>query len=477
MVNKIVGYNGRVKRIFVTNTLGREKQELQTLLPGQVLVYHCGPTLYWTQHLGNMRAVCVGDIVNRTLQYAGYDTTFVRNYTDVGHLSGDNEGDADQGEDRMTKAARREEKSPQEIASLYRQEFDKDLECLNVLLPDHRPAATEYIPAMINLVQALLDKGYAYQTNLAIYFAIEKKEDYYKLSGYKSGDGESGLGHGDVSDGEKRNPADFALWFFKTGVHQHALQTWPNPFSDLQGFPGWHLECSAMIGELLGLTIDIHLGGIEHISIHHTNEIAQSECAHGVPLARYWLHNEHLEVDGAKMSKSKGTAYSLQEVMAQGYGPLDVRYFFLQAHYRSKQNFTFSALKAARTARLRLQDKLDLLPQGGVVHPAFKEQFEGVLFDDFNVAGALAVISEVLRADIPNQDKRATVLDFDQVLGLKLDQERPLNLPEEVQELVNQRQEARVKGNWEKSDYLREEIAKRGYEVKDAQEGQRLVEK
>jgi cysteinyl-tRNA synthetase len=464
--------------IKLFNTLGKTQEIFSPVNENKVLIYHCGPTLYWTQHIGNLRAAFVGDIVNRTMRYAGYDVTFVRNYTDVGHLSGDNEGDADTGEDRMAKAATREGATPEEIAKKYQLEFDTDLERLNIQTPEHRPHATEHIEAMIALVQDLLDKECTYQTDLAIYFDTSKAQDYYKLSGQKAESLEGGAGTGEVQDNAKRNHTDFALWFFKKGAHKHALQTWENPFSDTEGFPGWHIECSAMIRDILGSTIDIHLGGVEHVPIHHTNEIAQSECANNAPLAHYWLHNEHLLVDGGKMSKSGGTAYYMLDIMSEGYDPLDLRYFFLQAHYRSKQNFTWDALDAARTARQRLHERVSSLPDGGIVDPHFKTKFQEKLYDDFNTAGALAVLSDVLKSDMSDADKRATILSFDEVLGLDLGvQIDDIEIPQEVQKLLDERNQARSEKDWHKSDQLRDKIASHGYDVHDTPDGQTINKK
>ncbi len=466
-----------MKELQLFNTLGREKQAFKPLNKQNVTVYHCGPTVYWTQHIGNMRAAFFGDIVNRSLRQLGYKVTFVRNYTDVGHLSGDNEGDADSGIDRMEKAAKREMKTPEEIAAFYKNQFDTDLEKLQVITPDHRPAATDYIDAMIHLTTDLLQKGFAYQTDLAIYFDTSKKDDYYKLSGQNKDMLQSGHGHGNVSDEKKKNSSDFALWFFKSGSHEHALQTWSNPFSSVDGFPGWHIECSAMIKDILGDSIDIHLGGIEHITIHHTNEIAQSESANNKSLANYWLHNEHLDVNGGKMSKSDGTSFSISDVEDAGFDAIDLRYFFLQAHYRSKQNFTWDALQASATALERLKSKIKLLPQGGTINEVQVNNFLDCIKDDFNTAGALAVISDVLKSDISDADKRATIMEFNKVLGLNLHESKDVNVsevPEDIKDLLQQRKEAREVKNWQLTDDLRDQIASLGYIVLDTADGQKI---
>ncbi len=469
----------------IYNTLTRKKEEFKPLAEGYVSMYHCGPTVYWTQHIGNMRAVVIADLINRSLGYLGYDVRLVRNYTDVGHLSGDNDGDADSGEDRMEKAAKREHKSPEEIARYYTDIYERDRAALNTLSAQFCPAATDHIQEMIALVETLLEKGFAYSTDLAIYFDVSKKEDYNKLSRQNINANKKNAGSGEVSDPNKKNPEDFALWFFKAGVHKEALQTWSSPFysplvENGQGFPGWHIECSAMAAKYLGETIDIHMGGIEHIPIHHTNEIAQSESAHGKPFAHYWIHNEHLIVDGGKMSKSEGTSYALDEVIERGFSALDLRYFFLQAHYRSKQNFTWDALKASQKALAKIRNQIGRLSEdSGEVNAEFQNRFLRALEDDFNIPKALASLRLMLKSDIPDADKKITALDFDHVLGLELgkeinegaSEEKP---PEEALELLEKRRIARAEKNWTESDLLRDKIAKLGYQVIDEKDEQIL---
>jgi cysteinyl-tRNA synthetase len=276
------------------------------------------------------------------------------------------------------------------------------------------------------LVQVLLDKGFAYSTDLAIYFDISKMADYTKLSKQKLEENREGAGNADTEDPQKRNPADFSLWFFRAGKHKNAIQFWPSPFTSPivengDGFPGWHIECSAMSKALLGDTLDLHMGGMEHISVHHTNEIAQSESANGVPLSHYWLHNEWLTVNNGKMAKSEGTGYSLAEVKEKGFSPLALRYFFLQAHYRSKQNFTWEAMQSAQNGYDRLQKNISALGTTiGKVDDNYKKEFLEKINNDFNMPQALALIFGVLKSALPNEDKLATILDFDKVLGLKL---------------------------------------------------------
>jgi len=427
----------------------------------------------------------MADLINRSLKYLGYETNFVRNYTDVGHLSGDNDGDADTGEDRMEKAAKRENLDPLKIAEKYKKIYEEDIQKLNTIFPTHRPEATKYIQEMQKMVQELLEKGFAYSTPLAIYFDVSKATHYHRLSGQKAEKNISGAGSGEVSDNEKKNPEDFALWFFKAGAHKNALQTWDSPFESPlvengRGFPGWHIECSAMGRALCGNTLDIKMGGIEHIPIHHTNEIAQSENANGEKYVNYWVHNEHLLVDGKKMSKSEGTSYSLAEVEEKGFSPLDLRYFFLQAHYRSKQNFTWDSLQASKNAREKLVAKLKAFPDGGKISQKWKEKFIEKIEDDFSIPEALSVAWEVLKSDLPDADKKATILDFDQVLGLDLEKEisknEKIEIPNEVQKLLEERKKTREEKDWEKSDELRDKISELGFEVRD-ENGEQILKK
>ncbi len=471
--------------IYLTNTLSRNKEVFKPLVPGHVGMYHCGPTVYWNQHIGNMRAVVIADLVRRMFAYNGYDVALVRNYTDVGHLTGDNIGDADQGEDRMTKAVRRENSTPDQIAQKYIDIYKHDIATLNTLPPTHDPRATEHIAGMIDLVQELLKNGNAYTTDYAVYFDVTTYHDYTKLSGQQLAKQEEGEGHGSVTDPNKRNPADFAVWFFKAGTHANALQTWTSPFSSPlvdngEGFPGWHIECSAMSKAFLGSTFDVHMGGIEHIPIHHTNEIAQSTCANHAHFVNYWLHNEHLLVDGKKMAKSEGTSYVINDIVEKGFDPLALRYFFLQAHYRSKQNFTWEGLTASQTAYRKLRTTIATLPDGGTVSESYQILFKEMINDDVNTAGALATVWELLKnPDVSDADKKATILDFDQVLGLTLDkalQETPIEIPAPVQKLLAERALARTNKDFGLSDDLRNQIHALGYAVKDTN-GEQIIEK
>ena len=468
------------------NTLGREKQEFKPLKKGKVLMYHCGPTVYWTQHIGNMRGMVMADLIRRSFEYQNYQVKFVRNYTDVGHLT----SDSDTGEDKMERAAKRDNLSPDQIAEKYIKIFETDTQELNIQEPNFKPRATQMIPEIIAMVQTLLDKGFAYATDLAVYFDISKAKDYTKLSGQKMEKNIADAGKGDVSDDQKKNSADFALWFFKAGVHEQALQFWPSPFhsglvENGNGFPGWHIECSAMIKKFLGDTIDIHMGGIEHVPVHHTNEIAQSEAANGVEFVRYWLHNEHLTVDNKKMAKSEGTSYALADVKEKGFSPMALRYFFLSAHYRSKQNFTWESLEASKTAYEKLTNFLNEkqidnsnITDYGLRITDYQNNFISFITDDFNIPATLAMLWEIIKDNVlPYSEKKKLLLDFDKVWGLCLDNIKPKEniVPENILELANKRQSARENKDWQKADQLRQQVEKLGYKIKDQNKGFDLI--
>ncbi len=456
------------------NTLFRQKESFKPIEENTVSFYHCGPTVYWTQHIGNMRGMFCADSVVRVLKYLDYQVKHVRNYTDVGHLT----SDQDEGEDKIEKSARQEKLSPQQIAEKYIKIFEEDTQALNLLEPTFKPRATQCIPEMITMIQTLLDKGYAYTTDSAVYFDVSKAKKYSQLSGQKLEEKLKGAGQAEVSDSKKKNPADFALWFFKTGKHKKALQYWDSPFG--QGFPGWHIECSVMANKYLGQTIDIHMGGVEHIPIHHTNEIAQSESATGVKFANYWLHNEHLLVNNKKMSKSAGTAYSLSEIQEKGFNPLAFRYLLLQAHYRSKQNFTWPVMKSAQKGFNNLINQIkDLGDKIGKINKEYKNKFIEKITNDFNLPQGLVVMQELLKSALSNQDKLATILNFDKVLGLNLDKLRKekITIPQEVKELVKKREKARQNKKWAEADKLRKQIEKKEYQIEDTDKGPKISPK
>jgi len=459
----------------IYNTLSRKKEPFKPLKDKLVTFYQCGPTVYWTQHIGNLRAMVLADLIVRSLKYLGFEVKFVRNYTDVGHLT----SDEDLGEDKMEKAAKRENLQPLIIAQKYIDVFEQDVKALNVLEPQGKPRATDYIAEMQAMVQGLLDKDFAYATDLAIYFDVTKAKNYTQLSGQDLEKNISDAGKGDISDPNKKHAADFALWFFKAGVHKNALQTWPSDFQSPlvengQGFPGWHIECSAMAKKLLGTTIDMHMGGVEHIPVHHTNEIAQSEAANGVKFVNYWLHNEHLTVDGGKMAKSLGTSYALADIIAKGFDPKVLRYLFLQAHYRSKQNFTWKALAGAQVPLNDMRGRIARYAKRGApgkINDDFKAKFTAAVADDFNIPKALGVSWELMKSNLDDNDKFATFLDFDRVLGLGLEQVKTEEIPSAIEALAAKRQQARQEKDWAASDRLRLEIEQKGYSIEDSKDG------
>ena len=457
------------------NTLTRQIEEFKPIEPNKVKFYHCGPTVYWVQHIGNLRAMTWADLIRRSLTFLGFQVIFVRNYTDVGHLT----SDQDEGEDKMEKGAKREGLTPDQIAEKYINIFDADTQKLNIIPPSHRPRATEYIQKMIEMVKILLAKNHAYVAEQAIYFDVSTFRNYNQLNKQKIDLNIAGGGKGKIEDKQKRHFSDFALWFFKKGAHKNALQTWQSPWGE--GFPGWHIECSVMAKSLLGNTIDIHMGGVEHIPVHHTNEIAQSEAANGVKFVNYWLHNEHLNIDGGKMAKSQGTGLTLSDVINKGFDPLDLRYFYLSAHYRAKQNFTWEALSASQIAYKKLkeyavvlkkqisrsqlsQEKLTQLDQ-------YRQNFIINISTDFQIPQALAGMWEMLKSNIPSTDKLDLLLEFDKVFGLNLDKVQEDKIPKDILEIAEKREEARRKGDFTLSDNLRKQIADQGYTIEDLEKG------
>ena len=450
------------------NTLTRKIEEFKPIEEKKVRFYHCGPTVYWVQHIGNLRAMTWADFIRRSFIYLGYAVRFVRNYTDVGHLT----SDQDQGEDKMEKGAKREGLTPKQIADKYISIFEKDTKALNILEPDYKPRASEYIDQMQKMIKILLGEGCAYITSLAVVYDVSKFPNYNKLNHQKLELNKQGAGKGTIEDPEKKHFADFNLWVFKKGIHKNALQTWPSAWGE--GFPGWHIECSVMAKSILGDTIDIHMGGIEHISVHHTNEIAQSEAANKVLFAHYWIHNEHLNVNDEKMAKSKGTGYTLKEIIDRGFDPLVLRYFFQSAHYRSKQNFTWEALLGAQESlnRLRriilnLKSQIALTASISPIVNNFSQHFSEALANDFQIPKAVAVMWEMLKSDLTPQEKLNLLFDFDQVFGLKLDEVNEEKIPDEIIELAKNRVEYKQKKNFQKADEIRKTISDKGYKIED----------
>lgn len=457
-------------KIRIYNTKTKDVEEFAPVQKEEARIYSCGPTVYHYQHIGNMRAAVFADTLHRTLQYAGYHVKHVINITDVGHLT----SDGDTGEDKLEKGARREGKSVWEVAKFYTYAYFKDITSLNVHMDEYLfPRATDHIQEQIDLVKKLEEKGYAYRISDGIYFDTSKFDRYGEfahldIEGLKSG--------ARVEENvEKRNITDFALWKFSPKDEQRQME-WDSPWG--KGFPGWHIECSAMSMKYLGETFDIHTGGIEHIPVHHTNEIAQSECATGVPFAHYWMHNNHLLDSTGKMSKSSGEFLTLSSLVEKGYDPLTFRYFLMSANYRKELLFSYDALDAAAVAYGKLaQFCKDNATKGGTVHETYKEEFTAAIYDDLNTSKALAVIWTMLRDDLVTAaDLYATLVDFDRVLGLGLGKIRKeeVILSDEMRALLDARERARKEKNFVESDRLREEIEKHGYVVKDTKDGQTL---
>lgn len=451
------------------NSLSRKIEEFIPIEEGKVRFYHCGPTVYWTQHIGNLRGMTMGDLLVRTLRRFGYDVTHVRNYTDVGHLT----SDSDTGEDKMEKGAKREGLTPSEIAQKYIDIFESDTRAINLVEPNFKPRPSQLIPEIIDMVSTLITNGYAYKTDLAVYFDVSQFPNYTKLSNQKMEMNRKGAGKGDVEDSGKKHFADFALWILKAGSHANALQTWQSPWG--VGFPGWHIECSVMAKKYLGETLDIHMGGVEHIPVHHTNEIAQSESANGVPFVHYWLHNEHLVVNQEKMAKSQGTGLSIAEVVEKGIDPLALRYFFLTAQYRTRQNFTWEALTSAQQSLQELRRSIHASNRNTLSNEKlakvdeFRDRFDTALANDLNTPQALAVAWEVAKSNTPNQDKRDLLLDLDEVLGLNLSSEHAI--PPEILQLGSQIDQLRKEKKYSQADGIRDQIIQSGYSVETTASG------
>ena len=456
------------------NTLSRKKEDFVPV-GKTVTMYSCGPTVYNYAHIGNLRTYVFMDIVRRVLRYDGYKLKGVMNITDVGHLL----SDGDTGEDKMELAAKKQQKSPYEIAAYYTDVFFKDIAALNIGKPEIIAKATDHIQDMIEYVKKLMELGYGYETSDGIYFDISKFKDYGKLSRLNLDDQIAGA-RVEVND-EKRHPADFALW--KKAPKEHIMQ-WPSPWG--MGYPGWHIECSAMSRKYLGSLIDIHSGGVDHIPVHHENEIAQSEALEGHKTVNYWLHGEFMLVDGGKMSKSLGNTYTIAQLEEMGYSPLSFRYFCLNTHYRKKLNFTFEGLKAAQTAYKRLlnalyEHKVSKNATDSAVLDKYKSEFRAAIDDDLNIPLALGLLWTMTK-EASSKDIYELALDFDKVLGLDLNKAAPaekekIEVPDDIKAIADERFEARKAKNWAESDRLRDLLSEKGYAVIDAKDGYTLEKK
>lgn len=452
------------------NTLTHRKEEFKPIRGKSVRMYSCGPTVYAYAHIGNLRCFIFADVLRRALEFSGYRVRHVMNITDVGHLV----GDADAGEDKMELARKREKKTAWDVAKFYTDAFLVDMKKLNLQKHYWMPFATAHIDDQIELIRKLEKKGFTYRTSDGIYFDTAKLKDYGKLTGQRREEMVAGARVG-VNE-EKRQPWDFALWKFSPKDQKREME-WESPWGE--GFPGWHIECSVMSRKYLGQPFDIHTGGIDHIPTHHTNEIAQSEAAYGVPLANLWMHGEFLLVQEGRMGKSEGNLITLSEVEKRGFHPLAYRYFTLGAHYRSKLNFTWEAVGAAQNALLGLYDTVREWKKPRGKAGEYEKRFQAALSDDLNMPEALAVMWELVKSDLPSSAKAKTLLRFDEVLGLDLKQyvAKPLKVPAAVQQLVEEREEARKAKNWALSDELRKKIEVAGFVVEDTPDGPRAREK
>jgi cysteinyl-tRNA synthetase len=461
-------------KLYLYNTLTRQKEEFTPIRPGEVGLYTCGPTVYNFAHIGNLRTYIFEDVLKRVLAFNGYTVRHVMNITDVGHLT----GDRDMGEDKMETGSRREGKTAWDIAESYTRAFKQDIAQLNILEPTVWCKATDSIPEQIDLIRILEEKGFTYKTGDGIYFDTAKFPGYARLSSQNLDALQEGARV--EKNPEKRNATDFALWKFSPAGARRQME-WDSPWG--VGFPGWHIECSAMSMKFLGERLDIHCGGIDHIDIHHTNEIAQSEAATGRKFFNFWMHGAFLNIQGGKkMAKSEENFLTLENALIkQGIPPLAYRFAAFLTHYRKPMEYSDESIQAAKNGLEHLCNQVrDVAKSGeasaGAANSAFREKFLEAVNDDLNMPRGMAVIQEMLKSDIPNTEKHATILDFDRVLGLGLDQvDKPQELPAKVKNLVEARRMARQAKNWAESDRLRDEIQMLGYTVKDTRDGMTLL--
>lgn len=448
------------------NSLTRTKEEVPAHDGNVVKMYSCGPTVYSYPHIGNFRAYLFMDNIRRVLKYNGYKMDGVMNITDVGHLT----SDADEGEDKMLVASKREHKSPWEIAKYYTEIFLNDAKLLNIDMPEHIVPATSVIPEMIKFVEKLVEKGYAYETSKGIYFDIAKFEDYGRLSGMDIKEKLAGA-RIDV-DEEKHSPYDFVLWV--KAPKEHIMQ-WQSPWG--MGYPGWHIECSVIGDKYLGETIDIHTGGVDHKPVHHENEIAQSNCYYGHQVVKMWMHLEFLQINGGKMSKSLGNLYTLADLKEKGYDAEAFRFFYFMAHYSKQQNFTFDALDMAKSTLKSIKNLVKEHENGPAKFDtsAYEKEFLESINDDLNMPKAIAVVQKMLKEE-RSKDIYNTFLKFNQILGLSLEEEKN-EIPQEIKELAEKRWQAKKNKDFSTADAIRQEISSHGFEIKDTREGFEIIKK
>lgn len=453
------------------NSLTKKKESFEPIKKGEVGLYTCGPTVYNFAHIGNLRTYIFEDILKRTLILAGYKVNHIMNITDVGHLV----SDADTGEDKMELSAKREGKSAWDIAEQYEKKFFEDFKALNCLMPDKTPKATDHIKEMIALIKILDKKGFVYKTSDGLYFDTSKFANYSKLMGKANFEGLK-EGARIEANKEKKQPTDFALWKFSPKGEKRQME-WDSEWG--KGFPGWHLECSAMANKYLGTTIDIHCGGIDHVNVHHTNEMAQSECANGVQLAKFWIHGEFLVIPAGKMSKSSGEFLTLDEVKKKGYDAMDYRYLCLTAHYRTQLEFTFDSLDFARTSLKGLKQKIanlqDSKENNAEKFENYREKFSQACFDDLNTSKALSLVWDILKeSEISTSKKKEFVKFADGILALdllKAEASKEVEISDEIKKLIEEREQARGNKNFKKSDELRDQLKAKGITIKDTSDG------
>ena len=455
-------------KIYFYNTMTHKKEEFIPIDDKEVRIYSCGPTVYKDATIGNMRTNIFQDNLRRTLEYNGYKVKQAMNITDVGHLV----SDGDEGEDKMIKSAKQEGKTPLEIANHYTKLFFKDLERLNIELPEIICKATDNIQDMIKAVEKLVEKGYAYETSTAIYFDVSKLDKYPVLSNLDVDKQKAGA-RVEV-DTEKRNPHDFAVWIKAPENH---LMKWDSPWGP--SYPGWHIECSVMSQKFLGEVFDIHTGGIDLIPTHHENEIAQSKGMCGKVPAHYWMHGEFLLINGGKMSKSLGNVYLLQDIVDRGYDPLVYKLFCYSIQYRKKLNFTWEGMDSAKISLDRLRDayQKQLIGTDEIDNSEiekYRNSFKEAINDDLNMPVAMSVVWEVAKSSKKSKKLADLLKEFDKVLGIDIDYVQKEEIPEDIKELLLKRQEARANKNWEESDKLRDLIKEKGYIVKDSKDGQTI---
>lgn len=459
----------------IYNTLTRGKEAFKPVAAGKAGIYTCGPTVYNFAHIGNLRTYIFEDILIKALQYFGYRLRHVMNVTDVGHL----ESDSDTGEDKMAKGSERERKSVWEIARLYEDAFFEDCRQLNIRKPDDVCRATEHIDDMIDFIKTLEEKGYTYIANGNVYFSIDKFPGYSRLANMTLEELQAGS-RVDI-DPFKKNPLDFVLWFTNSKFKNQIMQ-WDSPWGT--GFPGWHIECSAMSVKYLGEYIDIHCGGVDHIPVHHTNEIAQSEAAVGHQWVNYWVHGEFLVLDGIKMSKSAGDFLTLKRLTEEGFTPLDFRFLCLQSRYRKQLLFNFEIMKDAKTAFRRLRNRIQTIGESiqgtDTVRPEkladYKKLFAGHIGDDLNTPNAITVLWDAIKdEDLSNKEKALLIEDFDSVLSLDLliGDEKPSSDVDEalINKLIEERNRFRQEKNWAEADRVRGQLSNMGIVITDSKEG------